>query len=359
MWDDAQPTLVKLSRSAAVREGDSWRFVCASLWSGPETPPLLSVSADETWVAGTLGVAKILRNGTVEGPFPNTVSSAEVVTFASVGQTLFVQAGFSAEKSRILRIHPDGTQTEIYRPGHRIGGVAGRGANLVVVNLDANDLLLRELDVDGAEVVAPRTVARDVEGSASVRVAGQDLFIRLHNSTFQRLHRVTEDDSFPLIIQTASDEAIRGPVEGLDSRYLIVEGDLARLNSDDTLERINTEVRHTCLGYQSGLYACALPNIVAVSADGQHGERLFELANVVAPDFDALTPEQGAGCKIDWLDFAADTGLDVTPDAGQPTGAEEAPPSPEGCSAGPTSTGRGAALLMFALLAIACRRTLS
>ena len=51
-----------------------------------------------------------------------------------------------------------------------------------------------------------------------------------------------------------------------------------------------------------------------VEPTGVLGDTLFNLKNIKPPNYSGLNLEQQTGCEIDWLDFAADAGLDLSDD---------------------------------------------
>ena len=309
MEDTSGPSFIKLSRGAASRGPDGWRFVCPVAWGGPDTPLMGATAAPPIWIGARTGLQEWSASGTLLHTHSDLLNAAELRALVHSGTRMFALSGFG-DTSTVWSLVAGQAPQSVHKASHRIQSMSTdwEGRLLIVLIEEENFVIERVDPSDGSVTRIHSSTSLPVDGTLTLRSTPGGIYVRTINQSIFRLYRIEEEDGQTLLYE--STDSIHGPHQINERTWLTTEGQLTELVGDTLIPNDNTR-RISCLSPSPtyGLIACVLPDLYAVSPEGELAQPLFELATLLPPVWEHLETNAAIQCELEWLDFSADGGI--------------------------------------------------
>ncbi|MET0385178.1 MAG: hypothetical protein ABW321_04425, partial [Polyangiales bacterium] len=334
--DATGPRIIALNEGLALREEDTWSFMCPRLWGDPDTaagktPLALSSDGESTFIAGADDLY-LERSGQLQAQGRPELTQNQVFALAAQQRSL-VGLRVTTTGSELTRIEA-ASGGPLWRSDEIWSSLASDADHFYLANL-MEDKAVRYLTLNSQGETVEETRA-DVE-----RVPFQ---IRLQ-PTAQGLYAIGYDSfgytlsvfrsSWLQLLQSPG--VISGPqaVNG-GPLWLAVDGKLLR-EAGDHFEPTDETRYITCVGQWGDLtYACAGAELYRLGAAGLE-ERLFTLAELYAPNPGLISADASQACEFQWILFKNDlTRSGLSPrERNELPGAENTAPTAGGAAAEP------------------------
>ena len=310
--DEAGPTWVYVSRGLAHRRADGrYDYISPAYWGGVETPLAAAFDPDSVVVFADGGVFATADGGC---EFERVASADLVAVAAGEGGVwlLSLDGGLAWWDGEEVQDRPRASETgvdSLWPAGSQVW-VAGARPDPILVPPGGPP---RALSVP-SEHPLQRAVLRGVFGDR----------VDLTGPTLDGIHLWRSDDagaSWERILD--GETSLHGPAELCGGRVAVMDGALTPLPGEPPGCDLGHWLgrRLTCLGSSGGVsYTCELRQLRGLEDD----TLLFSLEQMVGPapgcPADAGTR---AVAELDWIDLAADAGLDRVPSSGEGEGEGE------------------------------------
>ncbi len=314
------PDVVLTNIGIAVRTGESYAYVCPSLWGGLETPLAVGQPAGEFVVVGTDAIhvatqANARSCSLTASPAFGPVDSSSIVALAS-GPDLTVIARVEGDQTSLIAADPlAGAPFASYEMAGRADGALWTGAEFIVSGARPELAIHRVGDGD------PTTARPTAPGPGSP----QRLTPRYATASSVYFSAITDDgvelwrseDRGATLVRVLSGElSLHGPAAWCGGVIAVLDG--AIVADPEAPPLCDMELfsgrRFQCL-QNAGSFTYACENRVLYSLRDAEIQPVFEVQDIDGP----ACPD--ARCDRDWLHFGAEAGLvdtsppDVGPDA--------------------------------------------
>lgn len=315
--DDAgAPAAIRLTTGIAVHTDGTWRFLCPSLWGAIEIPPAASTGRFPVWILGQEQTWLLHADGELT-PANTDITARNIITLVSHPEAVFVLRN----DGTLWRLEPDGTARNLADVSGYSHLTATRDAVVLVRKLaDTQAIELASFSLEGAPLTT-LTLPNPDDATPLVRSAGGELFLSRVASLSFVLERVEMDGSLRETI-ASSDKPILGPAMDGDVPLFASLSQLQSF-SDGASTVLETARLAACVGELDTLdYACVLPHLYRISQAGMETEPVFSIETIFPPDLTGMEDALAEECRIEWLHFTSEAGLDPDGPGGEDIASE-------------------------------------
>ncbi|MFO0723888.1 MAG: hypothetical protein U1E65_08910 [Myxococcota bacterium] len=301
--DAAGPWAVRIAHGMAVQDtGDRWRFVCPIRWGGPDTALAKAATRDALWVVGAEGPRWLDRLGIAHGVDAPGLSSTTVRRLIAGPDAVYALAVIDGQTS-IWRL-ADGAARVIAAPRGIAQSIATDGVRIWTARTDPAGIAIESFSADGtagAEWIARADLSGLSGASLSLEALGGALWAKLDGRDVRAIYRVDAEAAEERIRTT---NALLGPALLEDHPVAAVASELTSLEG----RPVRALSPLTCLEPEA--FGCARTAIIALADQPAQDQEAFSMSAVLAPALDGLSTGDALACKLEWLDFATEAGLD-------------------------------------------------
>jgi hypothetical protein len=303
---------------ATVDELGRWRFVCPTVWEGPDSPPALGVPGEGSVVViGASRPFEISLDAIAESRPAAGVTALTTKKMIHAGPSVLTLA--STRDTSVVYAFERG-RTRPLLGDRYIDSIAGGADRIYVATATSTGMAIEEIGLDGA-LLAKRTVSLDSAASAvlSLERTNERLFAGVLKTGDFRLFEIEGERAS--LIATAT-VALFGPVVVGSELFVLDRGGLARIGASG-VEQVDRARRYNCLEELDGrTYACADRELYVLAAGGVLQEKKFSVADVLGPRLSHLGEDAQVACEFEWTIFAGEAQLDpaIPEEPGTPDG---------------------------------------
>jgi hypothetical protein len=299
--ENAETSVVRVTEGVATFGGDSWQYVCPTLWDGFGSDPVGMLPGGRAVLAASSGLFLLSANGTVVG-HPDPLARGRGIALARADTSLFVLR-FQENRYEIMEVTADAVQV-LWSDAARLDDLAIGRDFVQAVGTENGQINQVRLTLRGA-MLASEQASYPLAAYVFARAAGERAFIVvMDNSAFSELGQIEQGAWVTSGIKAGN---VAGPIEAADGSVLIgVDGKLASLNGNQLSSTTNGTEFLRCLGrHGMARYACTNAGVRALEGRGL-GAALFEMSKLKPPALDLVPEPKREQCRSEWQMFRFD-----------------------------------------------------
>jgi hypothetical protein len=291
--------LVRLLQGIALREGDTWRFVCSQTYGGKGQDIAASLPGGGAVVAVPTGIALLKRDGsTTPHPDPEAAQGTPTAFARADGKLYALRMRPRLRVTDVVEI-TDTTVRIVWTDSRYWSDLAVADSALVLVRTEGDEVDELRLSFSG-EVVSEQKASLVDPLEVSVRVIGDTPYYTAKFASSTELARI-EQNTWKRILQAGN--TLAGPLQMPDGTVLVaLDGVLSSLVNEVATPLSKDDFVVGLAQLDGHPYAATRTGMRELASTGLGGE-IFDLAELWGPD-ECLVPKGSeSDCELEWQHF--------------------------------------------------------